>query len=163
MTRHASSDKKAQKATQDAKEARADYESEARTVRERTARLKALRLAKEAADLETRVDKKPIASKTTPSIYSCSSRTSSSSSRSTSRALHLDRVPSNSQATSPPCFGAGDDSIGHVRSHSTMKQCPIINPMLMRIATIAWPRRSFCCRIDVRFSQQWPECLTSPR
>jgi hypothetical protein len=60
--------KKAQKATQDAKEARADYESEARTVREKTARLKALRLAKEAADLETRVDKKPIASKTTPSI-----------------------------------------------------------------------------------------------
>jgi hypothetical protein len=40
--------KKAQKATQDAKEARADYESEARTVREKTARLKALRLAKEA-------------------------------------------------------------------------------------------------------------------
>src|SRR6266540_3639484 len=33
---------------------------EARTVREKTARLKALRLAKEAADLETRVDKKPI-------------------------------------------------------------------------------------------------------
>jgi hypothetical protein len=60
--------KKAQKATQDAKEARADYETEARTVREKTARLKALRLAKEAADLETRVDKKPIASKTTPSI-----------------------------------------------------------------------------------------------
>ena len=60
--------KKAQKAAQDAKEARADYESEARTVREKTARLKALRLAKEAADLETRVDKKPIASKTTPSI-----------------------------------------------------------------------------------------------
>ena len=55
-------------ATQDAKEARAAYESEARTVREKTARLKALRLAKEAADLETRVDKKPIASKTTPSI-----------------------------------------------------------------------------------------------
>ena len=60
--------KKAQKATQDAKEARAAYESEARSVREKTARLKALRLAKEAADLETRVDKKSIASKTTPSI-----------------------------------------------------------------------------------------------
>ena len=60
--------KKAQKATQDAKEAREDYESEARTVREKTARLKALRLAKKAADLETRVDKKPIASKKTPSI-----------------------------------------------------------------------------------------------
>ena len=44
------------------------YESEARTVREKTATLKALRLVKEAADLEARVDKKPIASKTTPSI-----------------------------------------------------------------------------------------------
>ena len=60
--------KKTQKATQDANEARAHYESEARAVREKTARLKAIRLAKEAADLEARVDKKPIASKTTPSI-----------------------------------------------------------------------------------------------
>jgi hypothetical protein len=60
--------KKAQKATQDAKEARAAYESEARAVREKTARLKAIRLAKEATDLETRVDKKLIASKTMPSI-----------------------------------------------------------------------------------------------
>ena len=60
--------KKAQKATHDAKEARAAYEAEARTVREKTARLKALRLAKEAADLEARVDEKPIASKTTTSI-----------------------------------------------------------------------------------------------
>ena len=60
--------KRAQKAIHDAKEAKAHYESEARAVREKTARLKALRLAKEAADLEARVDKKPIASKTTPSI-----------------------------------------------------------------------------------------------
>jgi len=60
--------KKAQKATQDAKEARAHYDSEAQAVREKTARLKAIRLAKEATDLETRVDKKPITSKTTPSI-----------------------------------------------------------------------------------------------
>jgi len=60
--------KKAQKATQEAEEARAHYESEARAVREKTARLKAIRLAKEAADLEARVDKKPIASKPTPSI-----------------------------------------------------------------------------------------------
>jgi hypothetical protein len=56
------------KATQDANEARAHYESEARAVREKTARLKAIRLAKEATDLETRVDKKPITSKTTPPI-----------------------------------------------------------------------------------------------
>jgi hypothetical protein len=60
--------KEAQKATQDAKEARAHYEFEARAVREKTAKLRALRLAKEAADLEARVDKRPIASKTTPSI-----------------------------------------------------------------------------------------------
>ena len=60
--------KKAQKATQDAKEARTHYESEARAVREKTARLKALRLDKEATDLRTRGDKKPITSKATPSI-----------------------------------------------------------------------------------------------
>jgi hypothetical protein len=40
---------------------------------------------------------------------------------------------------------------------------PIINPMLTLTAMIARVRRPFCCRIDVRFSQQWPECLTSPR
>jgi hypothetical protein len=60
--------KKTQKATQDANETRAHYESEAQAVREKTAKLKALRLAKVAADLETRVDKKPRASKATPSI-----------------------------------------------------------------------------------------------
>jgi hypothetical protein len=70
--------KRAQKAAHDAKEARAHYESEARAVREKTARLKALRLAKEAADsatqhsatqdLTTQVDTKPVPSKTTPSI-----------------------------------------------------------------------------------------------
>jgi hypothetical protein len=59
--------KKAQKATQDAKEARAHYEAEARAVREKTAKLRALRLAKEAADLETQVDKGPRASKATQS------------------------------------------------------------------------------------------------
>jgi hypothetical protein len=52
--------KRAQKATQDAKEAWAHYESEARAVREKTARLKALRLAKDAADLQ-RGGKKPVA------------------------------------------------------------------------------------------------------
>jgi hypothetical protein len=60
--------KRAQKAIDDAKEAKAHYESEARAVREKTARLKALRLAKEAADLATQGDTKPITSKTTPSI-----------------------------------------------------------------------------------------------
>jgi hypothetical protein len=40
--------KRAQKATQDSTGARAPYEAEAWAVREKTARLKALRLAKEA-------------------------------------------------------------------------------------------------------------------
>jgi hypothetical protein len=49
--------KKARKAVHDAKEARAHYESEARAVREKTARLKALRLAKEAAESQEPADK----------------------------------------------------------------------------------------------------------
>lgn len=57
--------KKAQKAIHDAKEARAHYESEARAMREKTARLKALRLAKEATELEQRADRNPTTSKTT--------------------------------------------------------------------------------------------------
>ena len=58
--------KRAQKGTQDPTEARAPYEAEAWAVREKTARLKALRLAKEATDLRTR--EKPITSKATPSF-----------------------------------------------------------------------------------------------
>jgi len=60
--------KRAQKATQDATQATELHESEAWGVREKTARLKALRLAKEATDLGTQGDKKPITSKATPSI-----------------------------------------------------------------------------------------------
>jgi hypothetical protein len=56
--------RQAQKAAQDAQEARAQYEADARATREKTARLKALRLAKEAADLAARPDKKPAAAKT---------------------------------------------------------------------------------------------------
>jgi hypothetical protein len=59
--------KKAQKAIHDAKEARAHYENEARAVREKTARLKALRLAKEAADVESQADETPVAASTVPS------------------------------------------------------------------------------------------------
>jgi hypothetical protein len=55
--------KKAQKASQDAKEAWAQYENDARTMREKTARLKALRLAKEAADAELPANKKPAAAR----------------------------------------------------------------------------------------------------
>ena len=54
--------KKAQKAAHDAW---ALYESEARAVREKTARLKALRLAKEATDQPAPAKKKPARSKTT--------------------------------------------------------------------------------------------------
>ena len=59
--------KKAQKASHDAKEAWAHYEAEARAVREKTARLKAMRLAKEAADLKAQAAKKAAGAKTTPS------------------------------------------------------------------------------------------------
>jgi hypothetical protein len=55
--------KKAQKASQDAKEAWALHESEAQAVREKTARLKALRLAKEAADAKMAAAAKPVAAK----------------------------------------------------------------------------------------------------
>lgn len=56
--------KKAQKAAHDAKEGRAHYEAEARALREKTARLRALRLAKEATDPPAPA-KKPARSKTT--------------------------------------------------------------------------------------------------
>ena len=56
--------KKAQKAAHDAKEAWALYESEARALREKTARLRALRLAKEATDPPPPA-KKPARSKKT--------------------------------------------------------------------------------------------------
>jgi hypothetical protein len=60
--------KKAQKAAHEAKEARAHYESEARATREKTAKLRALRLAKEAADAATVPEKKRVASKATSSV-----------------------------------------------------------------------------------------------
>jgi hypothetical protein len=40
-----------------------EYEREARAVREKTARLRALRLAKEAAEKEAKLTKKPLTSK----------------------------------------------------------------------------------------------------
>ena len=55
--------KRAQKAIHDAKEAKAHYESEARAVREKTARLKALRLAKEAAEKREEVPVKTMKSR----------------------------------------------------------------------------------------------------
>ena len=51
----------------EAAQAKALYEADAQAVREKTARLKALRLAKEAADLETGVTaKKPVIAKDAP-------------------------------------------------------------------------------------------------
>jgi hypothetical protein len=47
----------------DAAQAKAIYEADAQAVREKTARLKALRLAKEAADLASGVAKKPVIAK----------------------------------------------------------------------------------------------------
>jgi hypothetical protein len=62
--------KQAQKAAQDAKDARAQYEADARATREKTARLRALRLAKEATDPPAPAGKKPAAAKRTPSTES---------------------------------------------------------------------------------------------
>jgi hypothetical protein len=47
----------------EAAQAKALYEADAQAVREKTARLKALRLAKEAAELATGVTKKPVTPK----------------------------------------------------------------------------------------------------
>ena len=47
----------------DAAQAGANYEADAQALREKSARLKALRLAKEAADVENGLVKKPLAPK----------------------------------------------------------------------------------------------------
>ena len=60
--------KRALKPTQDPNLASVPYESEARAVREKTARLKTLRLAKQATDVDPDFDEELITSKATPSI-----------------------------------------------------------------------------------------------
>lgn len=59
---------KAQKAADVSKEAWADHDAEARAVRAKTSRLRALRLAKEAADAEAgpEVKKKPVTRRKKP-------------------------------------------------------------------------------------------------
>jgi hypothetical protein len=52
--------KKVQRA-QDGEKAKMEYEAETQSISEKTARLKALRLAKEAINLEQSVKKKPVA------------------------------------------------------------------------------------------------------
>jgi hypothetical protein len=59
--------KKKQQQAQEGAKARMQYEAEGRAVRERTAVLKALREAKEAADKEAEAKNKPAISKKTPS------------------------------------------------------------------------------------------------
>ena len=59
---------KTQKPKDVGEKALSEYEKAGRVVREKTARLRSLRVAKEATDLRTRGDKKPITSKATPSI-----------------------------------------------------------------------------------------------
>ena len=66
MDRAEASFKKEERAREGAKAMR-DYEAEGRAVREKTARLKSLRLAKEAADKEAEPKKASRQSKTTPS------------------------------------------------------------------------------------------------
>ena len=57
---------KVRKVTGHAGGAAAQYEADGQAVREKTARLKALRLAKEAADLETRTEDNPAVLKKIP-------------------------------------------------------------------------------------------------
>ena len=52
---------RAQEAARDAEKARAQYEADGKAMREKTARLRSLRLAKEAADLAAGVEQKPAA------------------------------------------------------------------------------------------------------
>ena len=59
---------KTQKPKDVGEKALSEYEKAGRVVREKTARLRSLRVAKEAIDLRTQGEKKPIASKATPSI-----------------------------------------------------------------------------------------------
>ena len=54
---------KKEERARDAAKAIMEYEVHARAVREKTARLRALRLAKEAAEKEAKLTKKPIRSK----------------------------------------------------------------------------------------------------
>jgi hypothetical protein len=54
---------KAQKSKQEGAKAMAQYEADARAVREKTSRLRALRLAKEAADLVEAEANKPVRKK----------------------------------------------------------------------------------------------------
>jgi hypothetical protein len=51
------------KKTHDAKQAVSQYEADARAVAEKTARLRALRLAKEAADAKEAAEKRPVGKK----------------------------------------------------------------------------------------------------
>jgi hypothetical protein len=66
MDRAEASFKKEERAREGAKAMR-DYEAESRAVHEKTARLKALRLAREAADKEAEPKKASRQPKTTPS------------------------------------------------------------------------------------------------
>ena len=58
--------KKVQRA-EEGEKAKAEYEAEARAIREKTLRLRSLRLAKEAAELATEVKKKPVPPRDKPS------------------------------------------------------------------------------------------------
>jgi hypothetical protein len=70
LTYHSSDRGRAEAAFKKAQEggkARTEQEAEAQSVREKTSRLRALRLAKEAANLEPSVKKKPITPSDKPS------------------------------------------------------------------------------------------------
>ena len=77
-------------------------------------------------------------------------------------ARQLGRVPSNGQAMSPPCPGAGDAPMGP-RQITSDQEIAHHQSEVMRIAPIARPRRPSCRRIDACFSRPGAECLTAPR
>jgi hypothetical protein len=59
---------KKEERARDGAKAMMEYEVEARVVREKTARLRALRLAKELAEKEAKPTKKPVTSKRRPTL-----------------------------------------------------------------------------------------------
>jgi hypothetical protein len=59
---------RAQEAARDAEKARAQYEADGKAMREKTARLRSLRLAKEAADLAAGVEPKPVPADKKPRV-----------------------------------------------------------------------------------------------
>jgi hypothetical protein len=66
MSSNRNSESQLEKLAREGSKAMASYEAEGRAMREKTARLKSLRLAKEAADAEAKAKKPPVVRKGKP-------------------------------------------------------------------------------------------------